>query len=474
MLYPAVAMAQPAPLAVAPTAPVISPTYQDPADAPIVKTDHTPPPKPYYGGLGIEKGMGKEVKLPHPVSNVFVSNPSVVEVRPASQDSLFLFGKDLGRTTVETTDSDGHVIAEYTVTVTPSQYAAAMVNAGAPSIARNSSVTATSEPNGMVITGTVQSPVDAENIVNQAKASTSGPVINDLQVQQPVQVELKVRIASMQRSVTRQLGIDWSSVSTSGFNIGKFLLSGATNTGSPTTSGTTPANLGLQFPGGTLEGVIDALATDNLAHIMAEPTLTTLSGTTANFIVGGQFPIPISESNGQATIEFKNYGVQLTFTPTVYSNGEIALAVSPQVSQLSDANSVTLSGSGGSTASIVVPSLVSSGTSSTVILGSGQGMAIAGLLEDTSNQTDNSLPGLGEIPIVGALFRGDSYTREQQELVITVTPYLVTPNSSPGLIASPDDGWTPPNDLQRILLLQDNGTRKNTGTVPGDAGFIVQ
>jgi pilus assembly protein CpaC len=199
-----------------------------------------------------------------------------------------------------------------------------------------------------------------------------------------------------------------------------------------------------------------------------------MSGTQANFIVGGSFPIPVSESNGQSSISFKNYGVQLTFTPTVFSNGQISLQVSPQVSSISNANSVTLGNVGGSTNSIVVPSLVTSGTSSTVMLGSGQGMAIAGLLEDSSNQTDNGIPGISEVPFLGALFRGDSFTRSQQELVITVTPYLVTPTSNVGLLPSPDDGWTPPNDFQRVLLLRDNGTTKIQGTIPGNAGFMVQ
>jgi pilus assembly protein CpaC len=112
--------------------------------------------------------------------------------------------------------------------------------------------------------------------------------------------------------------------------------------------------------------------------------------------------------------------------------------------------------------------------STTVILGSGQGMAIAGLLADQSNQTTNAIPGMGEIPVVGALFRGDSFQRQQQELVISVTPYLVKPVSNIGLLAQPDDGWTPPNDLQRILLLRDNGSAASVPTIPGDSGFIVQ
>lgn len=219
--------------------------------------------------------------------------------------------------------------------------------------------------------------------------------------------------------------------------------------------------------------MVDALATDNLAHILAEPTLTTLSGTQASFQVGGQFPIPVSSSNNTVTVDFKNYGVLLTFTPTVFSDGRIALQVAPQLSSISSANSAIVS-STGSSESLAVPSINITTASSTVILGSGQGMAIAGLLEDQTNQVDNGVPGLSEVPLLGALFRGDAFQRQQQELVITVTPYIVNPVDNPGSLASPDDGWTPPNDLQRILLLRDNGTDTASTTIPGDAGFMVQ
>ena len=229
----------------------------------------------------------------------------------------------------------------------------------------------------------------------------------------------------------------------------------------------------MTFPGGTFQGIIDALASDNLAHVLAEPTLTTLSGTQASFQVGGEFPIPISQTNGAVTVSFRNFGILLTFTPTVFSDGRISLQVAPQLSTISAANGVTISSTGTSSA-ITVPSLNVTQASSTVILGSGQGMAIAGLLEDTSTDTSNAVPWLGEVPGLGALFRGDSFQREQQEMVITVTPYLVNPVNQPATLAAPDDGWTPPNDLQRILLLRDNGTDTASTTIPGDAGFMVQ
>lgn len=430
--------------------------------------------KPFLGVLTLAQGSGEIVTLKQPVSSLFAADPSVVEVHPASPTSLFVFGKGVGETVLVATDANGNEIARYRISVTPSHYADDRVAGQAQLAAPGENVSAESEPGGMILRGTVQTPEEADNIMNQAKIiSPSGSVINQLQVREPIQVALKVRIAYMSRDVTRQLGVDWGAATDAGFTIGKFLVQGSTGTESPSISGTTAGAVGVTFPGGTLEGVIDALASDNLAHIIAEPTLTTVSGTQASFLVGGQFPIPVEEQNDTITIEFKNYGVQLVFTPTVFSDGRIALQVSPTLSQLSNANSVTES-SGGASEAITVPSLIVQQASSTVILGSGQGMALAGLLEDQSNQTDNAVPGIGELPVLGALFRGDSFQREQQELVITVTPYLVSPVSDPAALAQPDDGWTPPNDLQRILLLRDSGTVAANTIIPGDSGFMVQ
>lgn len=444
-------------------------------------------PQPFLNSLAVSQGSGEIVTLKQPVSSIFAADPNVVEVHPASPTSLFVFGKGLGETILVATDQNGNEIARYRVSVAPSHYQADRLAGQSQLSAPGQGVSAESESGGMIVRGTVQTPAEANNVINQAKIiSPSGSVINQLQVRGPIQVELKVRIAYMSRDVTRQLGINWSSVTDDGFRIGRFLIGGATGTESPSISGTAAGSLGLAFPGhsvtdaagdttpnGTFEGIIDALATDNLAHIVAEPTLTTLSGTQASFLVGGQFPIPVAEQNNEITIEFKNYGVQLVFTPTVFSDGQIALQVSPTLSQLSNANSVTESAAG-SSAAITVPSLIVQQASSTVILGSGQGMALAGLLEDQSNQTNNAVPGIGEIPVLGALFRGNSFQRQQQELVISVTPYLVNPVSNPGVIAQPDDGWTPPNDLQRILMLRDNGTDAPDVTIPGNSGFMVQ
>ncbi len=428
----------------------------------------------FVGGIAVAKGAGKLIRLPRPVANIFAADPNVVEIRPASPNTMFVFGKDLGQTTIVATDGSGNPIAQYSVTVGPSAFAQNRLRAQSQITAPGEDVTAESEAGGMIVRGSVQTPEEANQVMQQAKLiAPTGTVINQLEVREPIQVELKVRIATMSRVVTRELGINWGAVTAAGFKIGRFTITGNTGTAAPSISGTTPGTYGVTWPGGTFEGVVDALASDNLAHVLAEPTLTTLSGTQASFQVGGQFPIPISQTNGAVTVDFKNYGILLTFTPTVFSDGRIALQVAPQLSTISTANSVTIAATGSSSA-IVVPSLTVTQASSTVILGSGQGMAMAGLLEDTTNQADNAVPGLGEMPVLGALFRGDSFQREQQEMVITVTPYIVNPVNQPGALSSPDDGWTPANDLQRILLLRDNGTDTASTTIPGEAGFMVQ
>jgi len=432
-----------------------------------------PVPAAYYGGIALDKGKGKLIKLPRAVANLFVADDSIASVRPASPGVMFVFGKTPGTTDVVATDQDGNRIAQYSVTVNPSDYQGQRLQSQSQAVAPGNGVTAESEPGGMVVRGTVNTPEEADNVINQAKAISGGNVTNDLTVNEPIQVELKVRIASMSRTVTRELGIDWGTTTSDGIKIGKFMLTGGTASAAQSLSSIAQGGLAVTNPNGTFEGVIDALATDNLAHVLAEPTLTTLSGTQANFQVGGQFPIPVSSNNGVVTVSYKNYGVLLSFIPTVMSNGRITLQVAPQLSSINSANSSTVS-TGTSSEVFNVPSLTMTSASSTVILGSGQGMAIAGLLEDTTSQVDNGVPGLSEIPLLGALFRGDAFQRQQQELVITVTPYLVNPVNTPATIASPDDGWTPPNDLQRILLLRDNGTNTVTAKIPGDAGFMVQ
>ena len=225
-----------------------------------------------------------------------------------------------------------------------------------------------------------------------------------------------------------------------------------------------------------VNGLIDALAQDQLVHVLAEPNITAMSGETASFLVGGEFPIPVAQFGDTISIEFKQYGVSLGFVPTVLGNGRISLHVRPEVSQLTQQGAIQL-GTGNNV--VQVPALQVRRADTTVELGSGQSFAIAGLMQDTTTMTANGVPFLGDIPILGALFRSDSFQRNETELVILVTPYLVQPASNPAALSTPDQGWRPPNDLERILLLRQKARGGATNvairqSLPGDAGFIVQ
>ena len=217
------------------------------------------------------------------------------------------------------------------------------------------------------------------------------------------------------------------------------------------------------------------MAQDQLVHVLAEPNLTAMSGETASFLVGGEFPIPVAQQNNQISIEFKQYGVSLAFVPTVISGARINMRVRPEVSALTTVGAVQI-GAGNST--IQVPALTVRRAETTVELASGQSFAIAGLLQDTTTMAGNALPGIGELPVLGALFRSDSFQRNETELVIVVTPYLVTGVANPSQLKLPTDGWRPPSDLERILLLRQSarepGKAATAPRIPGDAGFVVR
>ncbi len=432
---------------------------------------------PHGGPLVVDQGSGRLVTLGGSASNVFVADPNIIAVRPASAGKLFVFGKAPGFTTLTATDSSGKAIALYHVIVTPDRYPAARVRAEASQIAPGAPVSITSEANGLVVRGTIPTPVQDYRLIKRAQLA-AGPgqtVLNETEVAQPQQVALRVRIAQMSRTVTQQLGINWQSAA-GGVAIGKFLFGFSTLgnlLGPSSAAAPVGGSFNLNFPTNTvpIDGILDALNTDNLAHILAEPTLTALSGQSASFIDGGSFPVPVPGQNGQVTVEYQNYGVQLKFKPVVLSNGSIVLHVEPTVSSPTTQNAFQISVAG---ESLVVPSLSTQSASTTVVIGSGQTLAIAGLLSDSSNQTDTSLPGLGQLPVLGAAFRHDNFNKQEEELVILVTPYLVNPVDDAAKLKSPDTGWTTPNQVQRIFLFRTDGSVAQATTLPGQSGFVLR
>ena len=351
--------------------------------------------------------------------------------------------------------------------------------------------------NTFLLTGTVAAPEDAaeaERLV-AAFVGEGANVISRLRTATPLQVNLQVRIAEVSRSLIRDLGVNLRSLDGTGgfkFGIGQGRSPGASfNPGMPLGTGTsvtgyridpitgniiqapgtaiTPVEIGTtiagagRFLGLDLVGALDAGERMGLVTTLSQPNLTALSGETAEFLAGGEFPIPLSQGLGAIAVEYKKFGVSLSYAPVVLANGRISLRVRPEVSELSSQGAVTMG-------NFEVPALTVRRAETTVELGSGQSFMIAGLLSNNSQQSLDKMPGAGDVPILGALFRSRSYRRGETELVIVVTPYLVNPVDAKD-IKLPTDGFNAPNAAQQLLGNMENdgvtgGSRPNPTAAP--------
>lgn len=400
--------------------------------------------------LRFESGTGGVVNLPTAAANIFVADPKVAEVRPASATTLFVFGVGAGRTTVAAVDAQGASIAEFDVFVRQPVYASTEAQAAIARVLPGANLRVSPQNRGLLVSGNANSPEEAARAISIARGfiNDNQTVEDQIVINSPMQVTLRVRIAEVKRTVTRGLGINWKAMG----SIGNWTVDFLTTNGlGLATAGATNA---LRIGPTGANALLDALAQDNLARVLAEPNLTVTSGQSASFLAGGEYPIPVGQQNGTITIEFKKYGVNLSFLPTVLADGRINLKVSPEVSSLTETGAVRLQ-VGNST--LAIPALLVRRAETMVELGSGQSFAIAGLLSDMVDQADNALPFLGEVPVLGALFRSDSFKRDQSELVILITPYLVRPVNDPNALRLAGDNYTPPNDFERLLLLRQNG-----------------
>lgn len=459
--------------------------------------------------IQLKAGSGVLLRLAQPAATVMSAQPEVARVQPASPTSLFLMGVAPGHTTVIATTTSGAAIVTYDVSVVGNgqpqlggnlpvilgtQAPVGVTEATARAIAaainqtvQGADVRARAVEHDVIISGTLPTAGAVQQAVSIARAYVGdlGGVINETLVLESLQVNVRVRIAEINRSITRQLGFNWQALgSNTNFSFGLLTGAGATSTisalrplGAPTLTGSTsgPYQVGAGIHSSHLDinGVIDALAADQLISILAEPNLTALSGETASFLAGGEFPIPVSSnsSGGAATITvaFKQYGVSLSVVPTVISGARLNLRVRPEVSQLSSTGAVSVPLAGGT---LTIPALTVRRAETTIELGSGQSFAIAGLLERTSSNTTNALPFLGEIPVLGPLFKSNDFQQGETELVIIVTPYLVKPAISASALQLPTDDFRPATDLDRILLGRQVAT--SGSEQPLDAGFILK
>lgn len=398
------------------------------------------------GGAGItlEVNKGRLVRLDRAAATVFVANPDVADIQVKSPSLVYLLGKRPGETTLIAVDGAERVLANIEVSVTHNlSRLRDSVRALHPEI----DITLASVDGALVLDGVVPSASVAETVRRLAANFAGNPeaVINRLGIDAPNQVNLRVRVAEVSREVDKQLGFNWSIIG----SIGSIALSFAT--ANPFAATLSRATIGGGLGSWDFNAVIDALEEEGLVTILAEPNLTALSGETASFLAGGEFPILVPDADGRVTIEFKKFGVSLAFTPTLVGDARVNLHVRPEVSQLSNTNAVTL-------ANFDVPSLVTRRAETTVELGSGQSFAIAGLIQNNVTHDVNKFPGLGDVPVLGGLFRSDRFQRGESELVIIVTPYIVRPVISRKL-AAPTDGFVPPHDIERIIT---GGTHRRT------------
>jgi len=426
--------------------------------------------------LVLSTGEGQMISLPKSVANVWTSNPKVADVYVNSPRQINIFGASMGDATVIATASDGSVV--YGANVHVSQNLGS-VNEVLRAAMPGTDITVTPIGQVAVMNGTVGSPEEAAqaqaivtSLLNPGKKEGDAldiMPINRLRTAVPLQVTLKVKIAEVSRDLLKQIGVNlFSQDPTNGFQFG--INQGAgTVTGSTFSvknilgAGTSLGARGSLF-GLDLIGSLDLAEADGLVTTLAEPNLTALSGETASFLAGGEFPIPVSQSLGTVSIEYKQYGVSLAFTPIVLADGRISMRVRPEVSELSDAGSIRLNG-------FDVPALTTRRAETTVELGSGQSFMLAGLLRNNTTNNIDKAPFLGDLPILGALFRSTKFRRQESELVIVVTPYLVRPVS--GRIALPSDGYRAPTDGSRVFLGQSyEGVSGAPAPVPAPAPAV--
>ena len=433
--------------------------------------------------LSIEVGMGKLVRLPAPASSVFVADSSIADVQTPNASAVFVFGKKPGLTTLFALSRSGSAIVSYTVTVQRDQQA---LQSALQAEGTDGSVHLLRTPHALVLQGSVASPSTAATLqeLAQKQLGAGESLVNQLHVTGSVQVNLRVRVAEVSRSITRNLGFNWNTV----FKAGSFLIglqtglstvgtgslaplgtAGLLNNVFGTANGTIGVGLASNQASGTQ--VLDAMASEGLVTMLAEPNLTTTSGEPATFLAGGEYPIPISQALGVTTVAYKTFGVSVGFTPTVLSDGMISMKVNPEVSALSTTGSFTQNG-------FTVPALTTRRAQTTVQLASGQSFAIGGLIQNNAENSLTKVPWLGDIPILGALFRSTSFQRNETELVIVVTAYVVKPVDS--VPALPTDFIRQPTDVERLLLGQVAarvGPSFDPERVPrlrGQSGFLVE
>lgn len=423
------------------------------------------------GTIALTVSEGETIRLSEPAQTIFVADPQIADVQVAAPDVIFIFGKTPGRTTLFALDGAGRrIVASPVAVMRPLSFLRELLRDEVGDFG----VVVETTDTGLILTGTVPTAGDAQKAKEIAAqfAGNGALVTNRLTVAGPLQVKLRVRIAEVSRNLSHELGFDWSAFGTAG----DFAFGLATGRPFPAGAGRVvragggvgSALAGIRGGDVDVSAVLDALAQDGLVTILAEPSLTAMSGETARFLAGGEFPIPIIGEDSIPSVEFRRFGVSLEFQPTVISADRIMVRVAPEVSELTNQGAITLD-------DLSIPAISIRQAETSVELASGQTFAIAGLMQNTSDTIVRKFPGLGDLPVIGRLFTSSAFQREETELIILVTPYVVRPTPGEAFAKAPTDYLVPATHLERILFGKlSRGRGERPPHLIGQAGFMVE
>jgi len=461
--------------------------------------------------LGLNKAL--VVDLPRDARDVLISNPAIADAVMRTPRRIYLTGVAIGQASIIIFDRAGQQIVTLDLEVERDN---STLERMLRRLIPDSDIVVEIVSDNIVLSGTVRTPADsrkAQDIANifangganvqpagSGSSGTSGgdggsgsvsislntttsepptsSVVNLLAVEGEDQVHLKVTVAEVQRNIAKQLGVNISGVLDSGNFVSSIITDNPFAVANKALSDTKVTAGYFKNDTSNLTGTLRALDQTGMIKTLAEPTLTAISGESASFLAGGEFPVPTAQDqNGNITVEFKPFGVQLGFTPVVLSEGRISLRVKTEVSELTSAGAFTLNSANGN--NLTIPGLKVRRSETTMELPSGGSMVMGGLLEDDVRQTISAFPGLGKLPVLGALFRSRDFQRNETELVIIVTPYLVKPVARTAL-AKPDDGFAPAGDgpanflgrLNRVYGIE--GKPAPAGAYRGTYGFIYE
>jgi pilus assembly protein CpaC len=439
---------------------------------------------PVSGSIDVADGKSRVLKFDRAIGHTLIANPAIADLIPMTDQSIYILGKSKGTTSLTLFDKDQTLLGVFDLNVTSD---IASLKQRLYQLAPDENIQVRTHGDSIILSGEVSGSDIAQMASDMAEQIAPGKVLNTITIPKSQQVMLRVKIAEVQRSVSKQLGLSTNAF----FNSGPDSLNFFSGVVDPEAYASLVGN--FRIGDVRLQMLLEALEEQGVLSTLAEPTLVAISGETANFLAGGEFPIPVannvsdggddddSATTARVTVQFKEFGVKLAYTPTVVGD-TIHLVIKPEVSVLDPANGVVLN-------NISIPALVTRRAETTVELKNGQSFAIAGLLQETFEDSVQQIPGIGKIPIIGALARSTSYQKSESELVIIVTPYIVEPHEGSN-IALPTDNFIKPTEGELFFEgdvegeIANNGSyyssnpgttvAANQGTTDGEVGYIVK